>query len=79
MLGWHANGCSVVVLAECVWVVVVLECPETSPPGPQIMVLLASLGLSELSCKFVIELFVQPWAAGQWEGMRKQPCFPMEF
>ena len=78
MLGWHGNGCSVVVLAECVWVVAVLECPETSPPGPKTMVLSASLGLSELSCMFMIEVFVQRWAAGRWEGTRKQPGFPME-
>ena len=58
--------------------VVVLECPETFPPGPKTIVLSASLGLSESSFIFVIEVFVQPWAAGWWEGTRKQPCFPTE-
>ena len=40
MLGWHGNGCSVVVSAESVWVGVVLGCPETIPPGPKTIVLL---------------------------------------
>ena len=53
------------------------SCLGTTPPGPKTMVLLASLGLSELSCMFVIEVFVQPWAAGRWEEKRKQPGFPM--
>ena len=78
MLGWNGIGCSMVVLAECMWVVVVLEYPETFPPHPKAMVLSASLGQSELSWMFVIEIFVQPLAAGRWEGMRRQPCFPTE-
>ena len=54
MLGCHGNGCSVAVLAECIWVEAVLGCPETIPPGPKTMVLSASLGQSELSCMFEI-------------------------
>ena len=73
MLGWHDNGCSVVVTAECVWVVVVLECPETSPPGPKTMVLLSSLGLSELSCMFVIEVLYNLGQQGSGrEGISNQ-------
>ena len=77
MLGWHGNGCSVVVLAECVWVGVVLGCPETIPQGPKTMILSASLGQAESSCTFEIEVFVQPWAVGRWEETHKQPGFPM--
>ena len=78
MLDLHGNGCSVAVSAECVRVEVVLECPETSPPGPKTMVLLASLEQSELSCTFEIEVFVQPWAAGWWEERRKLQVSPWD-
>ena len=57
--------------------VVVLKCPTTYPLGPKTTVLSASLVQSELSCTFVIEVFVQPWAAGRGKGMHKQLGFPM--
>ena len=37
----------------------------------------ASLGQSESSCTFEIEVFVQAWAVGRWEEKRRQPGFPM--
>ena len=56
-------------------VAVVLVCPETSPPGPKTTLLLASLGRWQLLYTFEIGVFVQPWAAGQWEEKCKQPGF----
>ena len=50
----------------------------SSPLGPQTTILSASLGQSELSCMLETEVFVQCWAAGRWQGIHRQPGFPME-
>ena len=68
MLGWHG----------CIWVVVVLGCPETSPLGPRTTVLSASLGQSDLSCMFVIEVCVQPWAARCGRECVSNQAFPWD-
>ena len=78
MSGWHGNGCSVAVLAERIWVEAVLGCPETIPPGPKTMLLSASLGQSELSCTFEIEVFIQPWVVGRWEESVSNQIFPWD-